>query len=415
MVVLMWPGVFAMVAEFGLPTAYKFWAAKEVENVSQYFSNALVLTAVVGSISFTLAWFVIPLLIGERTPHVVKLAQVYAAIIPMVLLTDLSRGLLEGARRFQWVGAVRLIFFAVQLIAYVVLWLDGDLTLENAMYTMIAAQAVSLALVLFSVWYELRPRWQPRLSGFLTTIRYGMRDYPGVLTEFVNWRLDWIMLVAVAPSAAIGLYSVAVRLSDITTVLASSVGDALMPEVAATKKAEEATQIVTRSLRVTLCIHLLILVPLWIAAPYILHYAYGDGFVPVTNVLRLLMVASVVWSAGAIVISGLNGLGHPGLSAVARISAALVMVAALIAWLPTRGIVGAALSSITGYSVMFVVALFWLLRRGKVSLWQCLRPRLSDFPPVLSPSVLRVELSRFLGREPQNGTPTAEAAITGIE
>jgi len=57
---------------------------------------------------------------------------------------------------------------------------------------------------------------------------------------------------------------------------------------------------------------LLILVPLWIAAPFILRFAYGTAFVSVTNVLRLLMLASVVWSAGAIVISGLNGLGHPG-------------------------------------------------------------------------------------------------------
>jgi hypothetical protein len=39
-----------------------------------------------------------------------------------------------------------------------------------------------------------------------------------VLTEFVNWRLDLIMLVAVASSPAIGLYVVALRLSDITSI-----------------------------------------------------------------------------------------------------------------------------------------------------------------------------------------------------
>ncbi len=69
------------------------------------------------------------------------------------------------------------------------------------------------------------------------------------------------------------------------------------------------------------------------------------------------MFASVVWSAGAIVISGLNGLGHPGLSAIARIAAAVVMVVALLTLLPTRGIQGAAIASILGYSVMFLVAL----------------------------------------------------------
>lgn len=413
MVVLMWPGIFAMVSEFGLPTAYRFWTAKQPQNSSQFFSNAVVLTGLVGFSTLTLAWFVIPQMIGHRSPMVVRLAQIYALIIPLTILTDLLRGLLEGARRFQWVAALRLIFFAVQAISYVVLWSQGRLTLATAMYTMIAAGAISLVVASVAVWRVVRPSWKPCLTDLKTTLRYGMRDYPGVLTEFVNWRLDWMMLVAMASSTSIGLYSVAVRLSDITTVLASSVGDALMPEVAASKKAAEATKIVMRSLRLTLSAHLLILLPLWLTAPYILHFAYGDEFVPVANVLRLLMIASVIWSSGAIIISGLNGLGHPGLSAVARIAAAIVMVVALLAWLPTKGIAGAALASITGYSVMFLVALFWLLRKGKTSVWECFRPRWDDIPNAFRPATLKAEIYRFRGM--QHAEQGSHSLVAGVE
>src|SRR5438132_13560818 len=107
----------------------------------------------------------------------------------------------------------------------------------------------SLVVSLIAVWHELRPTWRPNLSELWTSLRYGVRDYPGVLTEFVSWRLDLIMLVGMASSSAVGLYAVALRLADISSTLASSVGDALMPEVAASKKDERATQIVTRSLR----------------------------------------------------------------------------------------------------------------------------------------------------------------------
>ena len=88
-----------------------------------------------------------------------------------------------------------------------------------------------------------------------------------------------MMLVGTASSSSVGLYVVALRLADITSTLAGSVSDALLPEVAASKKADEATRVVTRSLRLTLCAHLLILVPLWIAAPYVLRFAYGEKFV----------------------------------------------------------------------------------------------------------------------------------------
>ena len=367
MVVLMWPAIFSMVAQIGLPQAYRFWIAKRPECASALFANSVIFTLVMGLMTLGLAELIIPHLIGERSPEVLRLTRIYLLVIPVHLLTDLTRGMLEGARRFTWVGALRLILFGVQLVSYIVLWLMGQLTVASASYTMLASLAASLIVSLIAVWRELTSEVGAEPGELKTSLRYGIRDYPGILTEFVNWRLDLMMLVGMASSGALGLYVVALRLADITSTLAGSVGDALLPEVAASKNTAEATRVVTRSLRLTLCAHLLILVPLWIAAPYILRFAYGEGFVEVTNVLRLLMFASVVWSAGAIVISGLNGLGHPGLSAIARIAAALVMVVALITLLPRRGIQGAALSSIAGYSVMFLVALFWLLRRGQIT------------------------------------------------
>src|SRR5882672_364377 len=398
MVVLMWPAIFSMVAQVGLPQAYRFWIAKQPEYASALFSNAVIFTLVMGLITLAFAELIIPHLIGERSLEVLRLTRIYLLVIPVHLLTDLARGMLEGARRFTWVGALRLILFGVQLASYIALWLLGRLTVASASYTMLASLTASLIVSLVAVWRELKPKWQPTLRELQTTLRYGIRDYPGILTEFVNWRLDLMMLVGMASSSAIGFYVVALRLADITTTLAASVGDALLPEVAAIKNADEATRVVARSLRLTLGAHLLILVPLWLAAPFILRFAYGEGFVPVTNVLRLLMFAAVVWSAGAIVISGLNGLGHPGLSAVARIAAAVVMVVALLAWLPSRGIQGAALASITGYSVMFLVALFWLLRRRQITLWECLRPRWDDMPLSLKLAYLRAQFGRITGR-----------------
>jgi O-antigen/teichoic acid export membrane protein len=414
-VVLMWPGIFVMLMEMGLPMAYRYWTAKQPESTSAMFSNAVVLTLLVGFAGAGLAWMMIPHLIGHRSPEVVRLAQIYVLVIPMTLLIDLTRGLLEGARRFHWVAALRLVFFGVQLVSYVFLWLDGRLTVTTAVYTMIGATVVGLTLALTGVWRELRPRWEPSMAQLKTNLRYGVRDYPGVLTEFVSWRLDLMMLVGMASSTSVGLYSIAIRLAEITAVLASSVGDALMPEVAASKKADEATKVVTRSLRMTLLCHLLILVPLCIAAPYILRFAYGTSFVPVTNVMRLLMLASVIWSAGAIVISGLNGLGHPGLSASARIAAALVMVVALLSWLPTRGIQGAALASLTGYSVMFLVALFWLLRRREITLWECLRPRWDDLPYVSFPDGIHSLRLKFGMGRIKNAPEPLVAVIERLE
>lgn len=414
-IVLMWPAIFSMTAQFGLPQAYRYWTAKRPESISPLFSNAIIFTLIVGLITLAVAQLLIPYLIGERSPEVLRLSRLYLMVIPVLMLTDLTRGLLEGARRFKWVGALRLILFGVQVGAYIVLWKVGRLTVASASYTMIISVTASMVLSVIAVCWELKPNWRPGLSELGMTLNYGIRDYPGVLTEFINWRLDLMMLVGMASSGAVGLYAVALRLADITSILASSVGDALMPEVAASDEAENSTRLLTRSLRLTLYAHLLILVPLWVASPYILRFAYGESFVPVTNVMRLLMFASVMWSSGAVVISGLNGLGHPGLSAIARIASALVMVVSLAVWLPTRGIQGAALASIAGYSAMFLAALISLMRLRRVSLLECLKPRWEDLPQGLKLPALQVRWARLLRRPSVAESGRSEALVNSID
>src|SRR5207302_4114647 len=126
--------------------------------------------------------------------------------------------------------------------------------------------------------------------------------------------------------------------------------------------------------------HLLVLGPLWLAAPLVLRYLYGTAFLEATQTLRILLVASVVLGTSGIVISGLNGFGHPGLSTIARLSSAAVTVVSLLLLLPRLGIVGAALASLMGYSATLIVALFWLLQRRELSFWSILRPRRADLP-----------------------------------
>jgi enterobacterial common antigen flippase len=379
-VVVLWPNVVALLVGIGLPQAHRYYLARQPEALSMLFSNALLFTLGMGALAYFLAELVVPHLVGVRSPEVMWLVRIYLLNIPLALLYDLMAGFLEGAREFKYAAAARVIFFSIQSVAYLGLWLTGHLTVRNAAYTMIAAQLVNALTALVGVLYVLRPTWKPSWSEWKLPLSYGLRYHPGVVTAFTTLRLDQLMLGGMASSLEIGLYFIAVRLSEITTVLASSVADVLMPEVAASKQIEESVQLLTKSLRQTIYVYVLVLIPLLLGAPLLLQLAYGAEFLAATSTLRLLLIASLIWSAGAIVISGLNGLGYPGLSTVARLASAVVTVFALLYWLPRRGIVGAAFASLLGYSVMLIVALFWLVRKQHLSLWDCLRPQRGDIP-----------------------------------
>jgi O-antigen/teichoic acid export membrane protein len=380
LVVMLWPPVCAMLVTFGLTQAHRYWVAKDPNCVSMLFSNAILFSLIVGLLAIVLAELIIPHLVGHRTPDVMRLVRIYLLNIPAALLQFLMIGLLEGGRRFGWAGAARLITFVVQAAAYLALWLVGHLTVQTAALSAMAGQFAAGGLALFAVWRQLRPSWKPGWSEWRAALNYGVRGYPGTVADFATLRMDQLLLGGLASSTAIGLYFVAVRLSEITAILASSVADAVMPEVAAAKHGEHADNLLARSLRLTVYTHLFVLLPLWLAAPHILRFIYGESFRAAGGTLRILLVASVVLTAGGIAISGLNGFGHPGLATIARVASAIVTVVSLLILLPRYGIVGAAVASLMGYSVMMLVAFFCLVRQRDRSVWSYLRPRRSDIP-----------------------------------
>jgi O-antigen/teichoic acid export membrane protein len=392
LIVMLWPPVCALLATFGLTQAHRYWAAKDPSCVSMLFSNAILFSLVVGLGALALAEVIIPHLVGQRSPEVMWLVRIYLLNIPAALVQFLMIGLLEGSRRFGWAGSSRLITFVVQAASYLVLWLLNHLTVETAAFSAMAGQFAAMFLSLFAVWRQLRPSWQPSWLQWRNAVHYGLRGYPGTVADFATLRMDQLLLGGLASSTAIGLYFVAVRLSEITAILAGSVADAVMPEVAAAKHSDRADNLLARSLRLTVYTHLIVLVPLWLAAPHILRIVYGPSFSAAGGTFRILLVASVVLTAGGIAVSGLNGFGHPGLSTIARVSSAVVTVVALLTLLPRLGIAGAAIASLLGYSVMMIVAFIALMRQRECSMWSYLKPRSSDLPLTQLRSLWRVRM-----------------------
>jgi O-antigen/teichoic acid export membrane protein len=380
LVIALWPLVIAMLAQLGLPNSHRYWMAKEPERCSRLFSNSVIYTLIIGVISISLADLIVPHLVGQRSPQVMTLVRIYQVNIPAALFINLMRGLQEGTRRFGWSGMARLLSFIVQGAGFAGLWWFGNLTVATATYTLIVAQTASALLATFAVWRQLRPRWQPSWAEFKNSMHYGLRDYPGTVADFTTLRLDQLMLGGMAASSAIGLYVVAVRLSEVTTYFSGAVADAILPEVAGSRGGKQAEYLLSRTLRLTFYINVLVLIPLWIAAPFLLKVLFGASFVPATGAFRWLLAAAVVWSAGSIVISGLQGFGYPGLSTIARFLSAAVTVPALVVLIPRMGIEGAAIASLMGYSVMLAMALVSLVRRRQLGFWRYLRPHRQDIP-----------------------------------
>lgn len=377
-IITTWMFAFSLVGTLGLPYAHRYWAAREEAWQSEIFFNTVAYSLIAGIILSCVAWFTIPLLTAGRSPEIIRFTQLFSLNIPVILLTEMLRGQLEGARLFGWVGVARLSFITTQAVGYSIFYMAGWLNLENAVLIIVAGQVLCPLIMLAGVIRKLRPRLRFSWPILLNEASYGLRSYFGIVTGYAVLRLDQMMLAIFAPTDIIGLYIVAVALAEITATLASSVADALMPQVAAAQDSKESALLLGKSLRLVLYAHSVVLVPLWILSPYILGIVYGEGFVEATTALRILLLASVAWSAALTVISGLDGFGHPGLSSIARLISAATTVTALLILLPRWGINGAAAASLLGYGTLLLASMFCFLSKGHIGWWDFVRPRRED-------------------------------------
>jgi O-antigen/teichoic acid export membrane protein len=398
-IVTIWIFVFSLVGTLGLPVAHRYWSARRAEWQSEIFTNTIVFALIAGLALVLAAWFIVPWLTTGRSSDIIWFTRLFSLNIPVVVLTELLRGQLEGARLFGWVGAARLSFITTQAVGYSVFYFFGWLDLESALWIIVVGQIICPLIMVVAVVNKLKPRWKFDLKIFRQELGYGLRGYFGIITGYAVLRLDLLLLAFLASNAVIGLYAVAVSLAEITATLASSVADTLMPEVAAANDPKASALLLGRSLRLMLYAHLIVLVPFWVASPYILQGIYGESFLAATNALRLLLLASIIWSAALAVVSALDGFGHPGLSTVARITSGVTTVAALLILMPRWGIIGVALASLIGYGTLFVVAVMCFVRQENIRLWQFLRPRSDDISFEKVRSLIGLHTLRRAGNE----------------
>jgi O-antigen/teichoic acid export membrane protein len=123
---------------------------------------------------------------------------------------------------------------------------------------------------------------------------------------------------------------------------------------------------VSRYTLLDLGLSLLIVVPLFALAAWIIPLLFGDAFNDAVVISYLVLPGTVFLSVRRVLAEGLRGLGHPGIGTVAEIVALAWLIAALGVCVPLFGVRGAAIAMTTAYAASLGVTLFGAarLRRG---------------------------------------------------
>jgi O-antigen/teichoic acid export membrane protein len=332
---------------FGLPSAAAYLVHRFDRGT--LLGTSTVFGLVVGTPLVLAVW---PLLPGYYRHHgaaALFWAQVFLLSAPLSVGAGVALSLLwaDGAnlRWNLWRTAPTLLTALLTLGLFV--------TSRLTIWTALAAGFVGAGSTVV-LWVRQTFAWRPLRASFKALraqLSYGARVAIGSAADTVAGRFDQALMVAMVPSADLGLYAVAVTAAGMSAALTSSLSLALFPELRRESSVEAQRRRTSRALAAVLTSSTGVAAVLAFAGPWLLAFLFGNSFADAATPLRLLLLGQIANDATGPLTARLLAAGRPGAASQASAAAAAVTVVGLALLVPRLGINGAALTTTVSYLV----------------------------------------------------------------
>jgi len=291
-------------------------------------------------------------------------ALVAAGVIPGYLVYQYMLAILQGLQRFGRFYALRVLpiaLWAAALLAYV---LGGALDLITATISF-TASAVGSAVVAFAlVRTELQQVAElevhdPPTSGWM--MRFGVRGIFGSASLVNSYRLDQALVGIFLAPATLGIYVVAVSLTNLPRFIAQSLGSMAYPATAGQLDPRAARKTLWRYFWFSALVCTALVGALWIASPWLVPVLFGEEFRGAVAIVQILLVSSLLVSFQRVLVDGARGIGLPGLGSASEIALLVTLLPAAAVLIPASGAVGVAWAFVIASVAGLATVLFGLL------------------------------------------------------
>lgn len=370
--------ISAVIANAGMGISSIYFLGRRPGLERMIVQNVATLAAIGTVVAMLLVLGAIPIIVDIVLPgHPPDVLLAAAVLAPAMVAADIGGAMLLGLHargRYMLVEAARTIGTFAATAAVLVLVLRSEVG-----YVLAAALALAFAATVALVGVAriagpLRPRLDRGFVG--EALSMGVRGQAGNVLQFLNLRLDLLLVSALLNVEAVGIFLVAVRAAEVVVQVANAVASLIFPHVAAQTEQWD-TAPTERAIRVTLGIVTVSAIILALIAGPVLSLAFGPRFTSGTTTLQLSLIAMVPLALARILSGDLKGRGRADFVSLANLVAVGLTAVGGLILIPPFGIEGAALASIMTYVGLAIALLIAYQRVTRARLWS-LVPRATD-------------------------------------
>jgi O-antigen/teichoic acid export membrane protein len=378
--VLLIPTMVASIINMGINSANIYYIGKKAFPINKIVGNAITYSICVGT-TLTCLLLLIEPIIKQYFLKTIHHYYFYLTIpmIPFFLVIENIHYVLLAYRKMTKLTALRLIRPFIYVSFLIIFWYLLTLSIYNVIIANIFGL---LAAIVIGFYFLIKDGY---FTGFVTdmtifahTIRFGSKQHLGTIFQFLNYRVDMLIIAALLTNTDLGLYSISVLIAEIIWYLPSSVGQILYVKIAAETEdsADSFTPLICRSIVLVVFLACLLLYAL---SDIIIPWLFTSSFFPSVIALKLLLPGILSLSISKVLGSDLIGRGFPQYSTIAAGASFIATVILDLLLIPLMGINGAALASSIAYSINAFIIVYLFKKTSNVPLIEIFLCKKDDF------------------------------------
>lgn len=389
-----WPALISALLNVALNEATTYHIARrEVANGEQSTSSlvdsALMLQCVIALVATLGCVAALPFVVtGARVAHLGTVVLYSLAFVPLTLLFQHFRAVLQGQGKFQALNVLRLLQPLCYLAGLLIMAVLQKATVEHALLAMVVAMsAVTLGGGLIA---GLSFRHASR-SDSAKLLRTGLRYHRANILLYGAAEADKLIVLILLSNAETGLFAVALAYSAIGAgIVTETIHLLVTREMAVQVTAMGRKQVFTRTLRLAVLLLITGSAAAAIAVPYLMPLMFGEAFEPAVPVATFLLLASGLKALRQVMDRAMRALHITRVGVVGEgVTLAILLVLGPIL-IANFGLVGIAYAAVFAQLCSFVIAAKMACAIVEVSptaIWPFHRSALADVWSLLAAPV----------------------------
>jgi O-antigen/teichoic acid export membrane protein len=333
----------AHVASAGTPLAVSYFVATGPRGAAGVVRTAFPLFLVQASLGLALHAVILVAVLRERPLDVQIAGLVSLGMVPALLAQQYGLAFLQGQEKFLHFNVVRIVPSALYAAALALLFFVGTRSVSGATAAWLATTVIAAAIPATLIRRFVRstssggaPRSRRELLAF------GGKSFLGSASPLETFRLDQAIVGFVLSPVALGVYVVALALTNFPRFVAQGFGLVAYPTVAraGTREARRNRMWSLFGVGVVACT--IVVAALEATAHWIIPLAFGEEFEDAVPLARILLLGSLLLGFRRVLTDGARGAGLATAGTVAEVASWLMLVPALLLLTPRFGSTGVA-------------------------------------------------------------------------